>query len=137
MRLMPLLLMSSLLSCAKHPAPTALNGSKWTGNIDINSACENGGYSGNPLQICIVFGAAGGGVMTAAVDWDSDSLRAECDYFSFHGAFDKSTLTLVRNDEEGEKDDTLSLKFAGNSITGTFQAHPSCDEWKVNLDRIR
>ncbi|MFT5684451.1 MAG: hypothetical protein ACI8RZ_005392, partial [Myxococcota bacterium] len=120
MRLMPILMSSLLLSCAKHPAPASLNGSKWVGSIDINSACDSGGYTGNPLRTCIVLSTAGGGVMTAAVDWDSTDLRDECDYFSFHGAFDSSTLTLVRNDEEGEEDDILKLKFSGDVLSGTF-----------------
>ena len=137
MRLMPILLSSLLFSCAKHPAPESLSGSKWVGTFDINSTCESGGYSGNALQACVVFGSAGGGVMTASVDWDSSSLREECDYFSFHGSFDKTSLNMVRNDTPGEEDDTLSLKFSGTSITGTFQAHPECDAWPVKLDRVR
>ncbi|MDG1480326.1 MAG: hypothetical protein P8R54_12085 [Myxococcota bacterium] len=137
MRLLPILLSSLMVSCVKHPAPASLSGSKWMGSFDINSECDNGGYTGTPLRACIVLSTAGGGVMTADVDWDAANLRDECDYFTFHGAFDAATLTLVRNDEEEESDDTLRLKFAGDTIVGTFQAHPSCDEWPVKLERIR
>jgi hypothetical protein len=137
MRLMPLLLSFSLLSCAKHPAPASLSGSKWVGSFDINSTCDHGGYTGTPLQACVVFSTAGGGVMTANVDWDSSSLRDACDYFSFHGAFEGPTLTLVRNDEESERDDTLTLRFSGSTIQGTFQVHPDCDAWPVKLERVR
>ena len=138
MKLLPVLLSLSLLSgCVKHPSLDSLNNGKWEGSFNINSPCDSGGYTGSPLMACIVLSSSGGGVVTAAVDWDSSSLREECDYFSFHGTFDKSTLTLARNDDPDEADDRLNLQFNGHTITGTFQVHPSCDEWPVKLERVR
>ena len=78
--------------------------------------------------------SAGGGVVTAAIDWDSNDLREDCAYFSFFGTLSKNTLELVRTDPE-ERDDTLQLVFSGNTDAGTFQAHPSCDKWPVEFQR--
>ena len=132
MRLISILLSSMLLSCVKHPSAEDLRSSKWVGTFNINSTCEHGGYTGSPLMACMVLDTAGGGVVTAAIDWDSSDLRDDCSYFSFHGTFSKNTLELVRTDPE-ERDDTLQLVFSGNKATGTFQAHPSCDRWPVEL----
>ena len=135
MRLTSILLSSMLLSCAKHPSPEDLRTSKWRGSFDINSECEHGGYTGSPLMACMVLDTAGGGVVTASLDWDSAGLREDCDYFSFHGTFSKSNLVLVRTDPD-ERDDTLDLIFSGSQVTGTFQAHPSCDKWPVTFERV-
>lgn len=136
MRLISILLSSMLLSCAKHPSAEDLRTSKWHGSFDITSECEHGGYTGMPLMACMVLDTAGGGVVTAALDWDSGDLREDCSYFSFHGTFSKKNLILVRNDDQEELDDTLELTFSGSTITGTFQAHPSCDKWPVTFERV-
>lgn len=136
MRLISILLSSFLLSCAKHPSVESLQASKWTGSFNINSSCEYGSYTGAPLMACMVLDTAGGGVVTAAVDWDSAAVQEDCDYFAFHGTFNKAGLILVRTDDPEERDDTLTLTFSGNTVSGTFQAHPSCDKWPVSFQRV-
>ncbi|MFT4978140.1 MAG: hypothetical protein ACI8S6_004048 [Myxococcota bacterium] len=113
-----------------------LAATKWEGWINVNSSCEeHGGYTGNDLRVCMIFGEPDGGLVGVDVDWDSQNLRPACDYFVFAGAVTSEQSTLVRFDPE-EGDDRFRLVRAGDRMTGTFQVHPSCAPWPVELAQI-
>lgn len=127
-----------LTGCPKRGAKIAsdLSSTKWEGWINVNSSCEeHGGYTGNDLKVCMVFGASDGALIGVDVDWDAERLRPACDYFLFAGAVESETITLMRF-ERLESDDRFRLSRAGNRMVGTFQVHPSCDAWPVELGLI-
>lgn len=128
----------TLWGCPKSNIPPAneLIGTKWEGRVDVTSACkDHGGYSGDDLRMCLVFREVTDTLFTVDVDWDPSELRESCDYFSFLGTPGDEGLTLIRRDKE-EPDDKLRLQFADGKLVGTFEVHPSCGQWPVELVQI-
>lgn len=124
-----------LVGCPKSGARVAsdLAATKWEGWINVTSSCEDhGGYTGNDLRVCMLFGEPDSDLIGVDVDWDSQQLRPACDYFVFAGAVDADLTTLVRFDP-AEGDDRFRLTRSGDKMTGTFQVHPSCDAWPVEM----
>jgi hypothetical protein len=126
-----------LVGCPKRGARLAsdLSSTKWEGWINMTSACEDYGYTGNSLKVCMVFGASDGALIGVDVDWDAEQLRPTCDYFLFAGAVEAETITLMRF-ERAESDDRFRLSRSGTTMVGTFQVHPSCDPWPVQLGLV-
>jgi len=127
-----------LVGCPKSGAHVAngLSATKWEGWINVTTPCEDhGGYTGNDLRVCMVFGEPDGSLIGVDVDWDSQQLRPACDYFVFAGAADDETTTLMRF-ETADSDDRFRLTRSGDKLVGTFQVHPTCAEWPVEMSYI-
>ncbi|MEL6341910.1 MAG: hypothetical protein AAFV53_02180 [Myxococcota bacterium] len=120
----------------KMPENEDLIATKWEGGVDVTNACqEHGGYTGTDLKMCLIFRGVVDGLWAVDVDWDTLELKETCDYFSFLGTPNNEGLTLVRRDDE-EPDDKLRLRFADGKLVGTFEVHPECGEWKVEMVQI-
>jgi len=140
MRALLLLLPLLLLGCPKgvHTNPETLVNTKWSGTVDVTGQCDDGGYTGGDLMLCVRFTKDTAGQLQASVDWDSNELRDQCDYFEFLGSFHNKNLTLVRQgDGSGSAPDLLSLQFSDDLITGSLQVHPDCGDWPVTMRRVR
>ena len=138
MRHVSLLSALVLIGCPRHPIKQAdaLSNTQWQGWINVSSPCEeHGGYTGTDLQVCMRFGQADGELIGVDVDWDGSQLRPACDYFVFAGAVGADSITLVRFESE-ESDDRFRLVRSGDRMVGTFQVHPSCEPWPVDLGLI-
>lgn len=126
-------LLSTLLLLTGCPkgfrSPADMVGTRWEGTIQSGPACEHGGYQGHEMRVCMVFGEG----LHASVDWDSETLRPACDYFAFAGSLSDQQVSLLRTDDPEEADDRFDLKLSGEKLQGTFQVHPACTPWPVEL----